>query len=102
MKVREEYVRERLETKELEIEYVRTDKMIADVLTKPLSGEGFHSLVRLLLGRTKFQTSYASNRGAKNKVARTASEAEVDVRDLAQQMSTLDCSHQHGTAKQKK
>jgi hypothetical protein len=102
MKVREEYVREQLETKELEIEYVRTDKMIADVLTKTLSGEGFHSLARLLLRQTKFQTSYASNRGAKNKVARTASEAEVAVRDLAQQMSTLDCLHQHGTAKQKK
>jgi hypothetical protein len=69
MKVREEYVRERLETRELEIAYVPTDLMLADVLTKPLSGEGFHTLVRLLLGRNKFQASYASNRGAKENVA---------------------------------
>jgi len=102
MKVREEYVRERLKTKEIEIEYLRTDKVVADVLTKPLSSEGFHSLVRLLLGRTKFQTSYASNRGAKNKVTRTASEAEVAVKNLTEQMSTLDCSHPYGTAKRKK
>jgi len=54
MKVREKYVMERLGTKELEIEYVQTDNMVADVLTKPLSGEGFHKLVRLLLGRSKF------------------------------------------------
>ena len=90
MKVREEYVKERLETRELEIAYVPTDLMLADVLTKPLSGEGFHTLVRLLLGRNKFQASYASNRGAKKNVAR----ATKDLGDLAAQLTTLNCSHQ--------
>ncbi len=99
MKVREEYVRERLKTKELEIEHVRTTDMIADVLTKPLSGEGYHNLVRLLLGRRKFQSSYASNRGAKSTMARTASEA---TENLARQMNVLNCSHQHETGKRKK
>jgi hypothetical protein len=99
MKVREEYVRERLKTKELEIEHVPTTDMIADVLTKPLSGEGYHNLVRLLLGRRKFQTSYASNRGAKSTMARTASQA---TESLARQMNALNCSHQHETGKRKK
>jgi hypothetical protein len=73
MKVREEYVRERLEVKEIIIEYACTEHMLADVLTKPLSGETFHNIARLLLGHAKIQTSSASNRGAKNKVAQTAS-----------------------------
>jgi hypothetical protein len=85
MKVREEYVRERLETKQLEIEYVKTDTMLADVLTKPLSGEDFHKLVRLLRGRSKFQTSYASNMGAKKKVSRAA---DQDIRDLGRKLTT--------------
>ena len=96
MKVREEYVKERLVTKELEIEYVRTHLMLADVLTKPLGGEDFHSLVRLLLGRTKFQTSYASNRGAKKIMPRAAGTVE----QLSAKMSDLNCSHQ--AAKQRR
>jgi len=71
MRVRAGYVKERLESKELEIEYVRTTNMLADVLTKPLSGEGYHDLVRLLLGCSKFQSSYAGNRGAKNKMVQS-------------------------------
>jgi hypothetical protein len=74
MKVREEYVRERLEAKEIIIQYARTEQMLADVLTKPLSGEAFHNIARLLLGRVKFQTSSANNRGAKDKVAQTAND----------------------------
>jgi hypothetical protein len=71
MRVRAEYVKERLKSKELEVEYVSTSNMLADVLTKPLSGEGYHDLVRLLLGRNKFQSSYAGNRGAKSNVAQS-------------------------------
>jgi hypothetical protein len=35
-KVRQEYVRECLGTGELEIEYMKTRKMLADILTKPI------------------------------------------------------------------
>jgi len=90
MKVREEYVKERLGTKELEIEYFRTHLMLADVLTKPLIGEDFHSLVRLLLGRNNFQASYASNRGAKN-IMHNAAET---IEQLTAGFSDLNCSHQ--------
>jgi hypothetical protein len=99
MKVREEYVRERLETKELEIEYVKTDTMLADALTKPLSGEGFHKLVRRLLGRSKFQTSYASNRGAKKKMGQTD---DQDLSDLGRQLVAMHCSHQVDSQKRQK
>ncbi len=98
MKVREEYVKERLGTKELEIEYFRTHLMLADVLTKPLIGEDFHSLVRLLLGRNNFQASYASNRGAKN-IMRNAAET---VEQLTAGFSDLNCSHQAANQRRRK
>jgi hypothetical protein len=99
MKVREEYVRERLRTKELEIEYAKTDIMLADVLNKPISRVGFHNLVRLLLGRSKFQTSYASNRDAKKKMDRAG---DQDMQNLDRKMTTVNCSHQADTLKRQK
>jgi len=92
MEVHGEYVRERLQAKEVEIAYIKTEQMVADVLTKSLSGEGFHELVRRLLGRTRFQTesSYASNRGAKKIVSR----GDQSVGDLSQDLANLNCSHQ--------
>jgi len=64
MKVRQAYVTEILGTKELEIKYIHTAKMLADLLTKPLQGEKFHRFAQAALGRL-----YASsNRGAKGKV----------------------------------
>jgi hypothetical protein len=75
MRVRAGYIKERLESKELENEYVRTTNMLADVLTKPLSGEGYHDLVRLILGRSKFQSSYAGNRGAMKNMVQSGERA---------------------------
>jgi hypothetical protein len=64
MKVRREYVKERLGTGEVEIEFKPTGQMIADVLTKPLGGEQYHILVETLLGKHRF-VSHSSNRGVK-------------------------------------
>jgi hypothetical protein len=90
MRVRGEYVKERLEAREFEVEYIKTNEMVADVLTKPLSGEGFHALVRRLLGRTRFQTSHTSNRGAKENKRGT----DQAVRDLSYGMANLNRSQQ--------
>jgi hypothetical protein len=84
MRVCGEYVKERLDAKECEITYIKTEEMVADVLTKPLVGEGFHKLVRQLLGRTQFQTSYASNRGAKKNVPR----GDQSVGDMSQDVTS--------------
>lgn len=53
-KVRQEYVRDRLNTKELEIEYMKTGKMLADIRTKPLGGEHFHMIAYAILGNHRF------------------------------------------------
>ena len=42
-------MKERVDLGELEIEYVPTDDMVADILTKPLQGEKFQALRRNLL-----------------------------------------------------
>jgi hypothetical protein len=59
MKVRQEYIKEHLDTGELEICYVKTTDMLADILTKPLGGELFHNIVKKVLGMC------LNNRGAK-------------------------------------
>jgi hypothetical protein len=45
MKVQQEYVHECTGTGEVKIEYVNTARMLVDVLSKPLGGTIFHSLV---------------------------------------------------------
>ncbi len=49
MKVRQEVVKEKVEKGEVRISYIKTSRMLADILTKPMSGEKFHKLVRVLL-----------------------------------------------------
>jgi hypothetical protein len=63
-KVRQEYVKERLQTRELEIEYMKTGEMLADILTKPLTGEHFHVIAHVILGGHRY--GCLSNRGAMN------------------------------------
>ena len=38
------YLKDKVDREELELEYLPTDEMIADVLTKPLQGEKFRVL----------------------------------------------------------
>jgi hypothetical protein len=73
MKVRIEHVKERLGTSEVEIVYTPTKSMIADILTKPLSGELFHNLVRLLLDNV---AKCSAHRGAKSIESRQQSRAK--------------------------
>ncbi len=63
-KVRQEYVKEHLATSELEIEYVKTAKMLADLLTEPIGGEHFHKIAHAVLSNHRYACS--SNRGAKS------------------------------------
>jgi hypothetical protein len=46
IKVRQEYIHERLGTSEVEIEYVKTHEMLADIPLRHLAGSNFTSLQR--------------------------------------------------------
>jgi hypothetical protein len=67
-------VKEQLGTLELEIVYIRTEQMLADVLTKPIGGELFHSMVRRLLSR-----HYLSNRGAKDNTSSNGADGKPEL-----------------------
>lgn len=49
MKVRKVLVKERCDKKDFKIAYIKTSMMTAEVLTKPINGEKFHTLILLLL-----------------------------------------------------
>jgi arsenate reductase-like glutaredoxin family protein len=58
LRVRQMLVKQMIELKQIEVQFIRTGKMVADVLTKPLNGGPFHKLVKVLLGwvdMTKWQ-----------------------------------------------
>jgi len=71
-KVRQEYVKEHLATSKLEIEHMKTGKMLANILTKPIRGEHFHTIAHAVLGNHRYVCF--SNRGAKSDM----SEATVE------------------------
>jgi hypothetical protein len=50
MRARQNLVKEMIEKKQVEIVFVRTEQMLADVLTKPLGGMKFHGFAWQLLG----------------------------------------------------
>jgi hypothetical protein len=45
---------------------MKTGKNLADILTKPIGGEHFHTIAHVVLGNHRLE--YFSNRGAKNDV----------------------------------
>jgi hypothetical protein len=67
MRVRQEYIKEHLDTGELEISYVKTADMLANILTKPLGGELFHNIVKKVLG------TCLNNRGAEKNTSKNMS-----------------------------
>jgi hypothetical protein len=80
MQVREEYVRERLQSREVVLRYISTKDMLADLLTKPLGGELYHSLTQKLLGGHRYEC--LNNRGAKEKsdtVSQTGDKCAVSI-----------------------
>ena len=48
-------LREKIVQNEIEVQYIKTKEMIADILTKPLQGEQFHMLAWALLGDMKLR-----------------------------------------------
>jgi hypothetical protein len=66
-RVRQEYIKEHLDTGELDISYVKTADMLADMLTKPLGGELSHNIVKKVLGMC------LNNRGAKKNTSKNMS-----------------------------
>ena len=52
--VRYFWIKDRIDTGELELKYLATKDMIADILTKPLQGELFRKLRALLLNWTEW------------------------------------------------
>ena len=53
--LRKFWLTERIQEKEIAVEYVPTKDMIADILTKPLQGELFRHVRSLLMGH-KYKT----------------------------------------------
>ena len=43
------FISDRYQSKEIDVEYIQTDQMIADALTKPLQGEKFRKFRNLIL-----------------------------------------------------
>ena len=52
MKVRQEFVKERVDTGDVSVHYLSTKLMLADVLTKPLQGELYRVLTSGIIGVT--------------------------------------------------
>ena len=50
MRVRQGFVKERLDAGEIDIKYLRTTGMLADYLTKPLQGELYRVMTRAIMG----------------------------------------------------
>ena len=50
MRVRQGFVKERLDAGEIDIKYLRTTGMLADYLTKPLQGELYRDMTRATMG----------------------------------------------------
>lgn len=60
MKVRQKGVKERVDKGDVEIAYIKTCRMLADILTKPMSREKFYKFVRALLNHlVQDQTSWS-------------------------------------------
>jgi hypothetical protein len=68
--------------------------MLADVLTKPIGGELFHSMVRRLLGR-----HYLSNRGAKDNTSSNGADDKPELAAVTAKvihgLAELSCSNQY-------
>ena len=91
MKVHEEYIKERLKTWEVVLEYISIKNMLVDLLTKPLGGELYHSLRQKLLGGHCYEC--LNNRGAKGKsVSNIRNLASVE--SLVPALADLTCSNQ--------
>jgi hypothetical protein len=51
------FIKQFLDSGEMDLQYCPTDMMVADILTKPLQGKLFERLRDLLLGRAQFPVS---------------------------------------------
>ena len=51
------FIADRVNAKEIRVEYKRTEDMIADILTKPLQGKQFYNLREQLLNWTDADTT---------------------------------------------
>ena len=47
--IRYYWLKERIDRKEIKLSYLRTEDMVADILTKPLQGQKFYALRKMLL-----------------------------------------------------
>ena len=57
------YVRDMVETFEIEVPFVRTEDNIADFFTKPLAAKKFHAMRRAIMNDDTSLASTASDRG---------------------------------------
>jgi hypothetical protein len=72
------------------LEYINTKQMLADLMTKPLGGELYHTLMHRLLGGHRY--ACLNNRGAKGKQVSCVSElASVD--SVEPILADLTCSN---------
>jgi hypothetical protein len=90
MQVREEYVRERMKTWEVVLDYINTKEMLADLLTKPLGGKLYHHLTQKLLGGHCYGCS--NNMGVKRKSTGIVYNLAC-IESLIPVLEDLTCSH---------
>jgi hypothetical protein len=90
IKVREEYLRKRLKTWEVVLEYISIKQMLADSLTKPLGGEMYHTMTQKLLGGHHYEC--LNNMGAKGKLDIQMSDS-VSIDGIAPVLALLTCSN---------
>jgi hypothetical protein len=68
LRVRQYLVKDRVDDREIEVRYVRTNKMLADVMTKPLKEEDFKWHIDRIMGSAA--DHYSVNRGASGRQAK--------------------------------
>jgi hypothetical protein len=81
--IRYYFITDRVNTKEVEIEWCPTKEMVADFMTKPLQGSHFRSLRDLIMGMTKVEKSKIPS---KNTYTTTKKDGQVKVRHLEREV----------------
>ena len=66
MRAKQACVKERVEMKDFEIQYINTKEMVADMMTKPLDGADFHKFAKVVMGsRIRDRDSWLKKEGVR-------------------------------------
>jgi hypothetical protein len=79
------FIKDRIDSGEIEVEHLGSESMVADILTKPLQGELFRKLRKLLLNWDD-QESSASAGVCSERVASVSNEVMKNAKDVMEEM----------------